>query len=299
METTKLTFSYTEPGRAWYSEESPSAGTLSFDPSAHHYYFDGERVEMSVTKICDAYAIPFSAASGWAAKCIRNALVPDVIKRNQNLRNWLKELYQKDSDGKLKIKPEKPLTLKEGTWFETGGDVEAWGKRICQAPIRERDAAGDIGRTAHAYIEAHSQGTEPDLPDHPAQLMAMALRDWYDQNVETPLAVERRVYHPIDRYAGTLDLLAAMKWGGNYVIDWKGVNELRKTPKAAHVGQGIAYCKCLQIEGFEIDGFILVEVVRETGKLRATKYTEIDAHYKTFQAALNLARYKPSGENIT
>ena len=87
--------------------------------------------------------------------------------------------------------------------------------------------------------------------------------------------------------------------GTTAVIDYKGVTNFKYPPKAGHVGQGAAYCMALRLENIQVDSFILMEVERETGKLRVTRYDDLEREFEAFVWALNLVRYKPSGTDIT
>ena len=121
------------------------------------------------------------------------------------------------------------------------------------------------------------------------------MRDWYGAHVRAPISTERLVYHPDHEYAGKLDLFVELVDGTTAVIDYKGVTSLKYPPKAGHVGQGAAYCMALRLEGIQVDSFILMEVERETGKLRVTRYDDLEREFEAFVWALNLVRYKPTG----
>ena len=245
-------------------------GTLTFADKGHQYHWNDERVEHTVSGICgDGYPSKFAIAAGWAAKMIRQELLQE-------------------------------LTDQEIIGFDDPTEAEAWAKHVCSAHTRVRDAAGGAGTTFHDYMERHAQGLQPELPtEQPARRSAEALRDWYDANVAQAISVERLVYNPHFEYAGKLDLFAELKTGGNFVFDFKGVTDLKYDPKPGHVGQGVAYCMALALEGVPVDGFILMEVERASGRLRVTRYDNLEREFEAFEWALNLVRYKPSGEDIT
>lgn len=78
--------------------------------------------------------------------------------------------------------------------------------------------AADRGTKIHSLIAAFLQGQPQDCPEellefwHPARKIVAALTN--------PVAIEQAVYHPILRYAGTLDLIAL--WQERLTIfDWK------------------------------------------------------------------------------
>ena len=241
-------------------------GTLTFADKGHQYHWNDERVEHTVSGICgDGYPSKFAIAAGWAAKMIRQELLQE-------------------------------LTDQEMIGFDDPKEAEAWAKHVCSAHTRVRDAAGGAGTTFHDYMERHAQGLQPELPEEqPARRSAEALRDWYDANVAQAISVERLVYNPHFEYAGKLDLFAELKTGGNFVFDFKGVTDLKYDPKPGHVGQGVAYCMALALEGVPVDGFILMEVERASGRLRVTRYDNLEREFEAFEWALNLVRYRPQG----
>ena len=245
-------------------------GTLTFADKGHQYHWNDTRVQHTVSGICnEGYPLPFGVPAAWAAKIIREELLQE-------------------------------LTDQEIIGFDDPTEAEAWAKHVCSAHTRVRDAAGGAGTTFHDFMERHALGLEPELPEEqPARRSAEALRDWYEANVAQAISVERLVYNPHFEYAGKLDLFAELKTGGNFVFDFKGVTDLKYDPKPGHVGQGVAYCMALALEGVPVDGFILMEVERASGKLRVTRYDNLEREFEAFEWALNLVRYKPSGENIT
>lgn len=246
-------------------------GTLSFSEPRHQYHWNSEKVKHTVSGIAGSgYPLPFGVPAGWAAKMIRLDLIEEM-QRHQ-----------------------------DGLSFPTVGDIEMWAADVCKAPFRKRDAAGDAGTTFHDFMERHAQGLQPELPDEqPARRSAEALRDWYVSNVAAPISTERLVYHPIHQFAGKLDLFVELVDGSTAVVDYKGVTSLKYPPKAGHVGQGAAYCMALRLENIQVDSFVLMEVERETGELRVTRYVDLETEFSAFVWALNLVRYKPSGTDIS
>ena len=245
-------------------------GTLTFSEGRHQYHWNDTRVKHTVSGICgEGYPLPFGVPAAWAAKIIREELLQE-------------------------------LTDQEMIGFDDPKEAQAWAKHVCSAHTRARDSAGGAGTEFHDYMERHALGLEPELPEEqPARRSAEALRDWYEANVAQAISVERLVYNPHFEYAGKLDLFAELKTGGNFVFDFKGVTDLKYDPKPGHVGQGVAYCMALALEGVPVDGFILMEVERASGKLRVTRYDNLEREFEAFEWALNLVRYKPSGEDIT
>jgi len=242
-------------------------GTLTFAEPRHQYHWNGYKVKHTVSGICgEGYPLPFGVPAAWAAKMIRLELIEDMQSHQDGLQ------------------------------FAAVADIENWAKHICSAHTRARDSAGGAGTTFHDFMERHAQGLEPELPEEqPARRSAEALRDWYDANVKRPISTERLVYHPDHEYAGKLDLFVELVDGTTAVIDYKGVTSLKYPQKAGHVGQGAAYCMALRLENIQVDSFVLMEVERETGKLRVTRYDDLEREFEAFVWALNLVRYKPTG----
>ena len=248
-------------------------GKLTFSEPRHQYHWNDTKVKHTVSGICgEGYPLPFGVPAGWASKMIRLDLVEAVVQQQAS-----QQFGQ--------------FTLEQ---------IEDWARDVCKAPFRKRDAAGDAGTTFHNFMERHAQGLRPELPaEQPARRSAEALRDWYDAHVKAPISAERLVYHPDFEYAGKLDLFVELQDGSTAVIDYKGVTDLKYDPKPGHVGQGAAYCMALRLENIRVDSFILMEVERETGKLRVTRYDDLEREFEAFVWALNLVRYKPAGTDIT
>jgi hypothetical protein len=250
-------------------------GTLTFTEPRHQYHWNDAKVKHTVSGICgEGYPLPFGIPAAWAAKMIRESIWRDFENGFADTGNW-----------------------EVSFWNEQ--DAEDWVKESCSAHTRARDSAGGAGTTFHDFMERYSMGLEPELPEEqPARRSAEALRDWYDGNVKRPISTERLVYHPDHEYAGKLDLFVELLNSTTAVIDYKGVTSLKYPPKAGHVGQGAAYCTALALEGIQVDSFILMEVERETGQLRVTRYDDLEREFEAFVWALNLVRYKPQGIEI-
>ena len=50
-------------------------GTLTYTAGNHRYTWNGERVDLSVSGVASSFPLNFGAASGWAAKMIREELI--------------------------------------------------------------------------------------------------------------------------------------------------------------------------------------------------------------------------------
>lgn len=92
-------------------------------------------------------------------------------------------------------------------------------------PWQRRDDAGTRGNLLHDYAEQILRGTAVDVPDEHVAVIEQAvafLRDWRIR----PLLIEAPVASRLDRWAGTLDLIAAYRRPdtgaeGVGIFDWK------------------------------------------------------------------------------
>jgi hypothetical protein len=235
-------------------------GTLTYLEAKHRYEFDGARVDLSVSSVAGGYPLNFGIASGWASKVIREEL----------------------------IKSEIPLT------FDSADAKAEWAKELCKAPARFTKSAGGTGTIVHKYVEDLGHGLEPELHEDIAIARCQqALGDWFKANIAEVLHVERRLYSPKWKIAGTCDMVAKLRNGQVHVLDWKGVTDLKAGLKAGHVGQLAAYRAMLQEAGEEIDGTTLVRFSRKTGEVDPVTFTHHEDDLAAFEAALHLARYKP------
>ena len=245
---------------------STLGGTLSYTPGNHRYMWNNEKVDLSVSAVCNSFATPFGAASGWAVKVIREELLRS---------NFLDE------------------PLDRADWAD-------WAKTLRNAPRRVSKLAADVGTAVHQFIEDKSGGfLQPGLSIDPEIARCQrGVAAWYDQNVDQVLSSERRLYSLKWKIAGTVDLVAKMKNGRTAVIDWKGVTDLDASIKAAHIGQLTAYREMLTEAGEKIDDCILVRFSRANGKVDALVLKDHELNVKAFEAALHLARYTPQTENF-
>ena len=241
-------------------------GTLTYNDGNHRYTWhdadgNGGKVDLSVSAVASEYAVPFGAASGWAAKIIRQELLKSDV-----------EIPTAGDDGRLD-----------------------WAKEICKAPWRETKRAADIGTAVHRFIEDMAHGLEPDLSDDDEDVARCqrGLGEWFRRNVAEALHIERRLYSPRWRIAGTCDMIARLHDGTVQVLDWKGVTDLSASLKNGHIGQLTAYREMLTEAGEQIDGCTLVRFSRATGEVEADTLKNHPENLAAFEAALCLARYEP------
>jgi hypothetical protein len=233
-------------------------GTLTFHPGNHRYEWNGDKVDLSVSAVASSYPISFGAASGWAAKVIREELL--------------------GSTG-------------------PGDDRLAWIKDICRAPFRETTIASNIGSAVHRHVEGVAHDLNPELSIDPDVAKCQTgIGEWFAKNIVETIDVERRLYSLRWRVAGTCDMVARLNDGNVYVLDWKGVTNLRASIKSGHIGQLTAYREMLGEAREQIDGCLLVRFSRATGEVEATLLRDHEANISAFEAALNLARYVPETE---
>lgn len=122
-----------------------------------------------------------------------------------------------------------------------------------KAHQREMAKASEIGSQTHTMIEWHLRkelgqavGPEPSISDK-ALWAFMVYEDWRQKVHLVPRAIEQTVWHPIRKYAGTMDLLADMDLDGlprgPVVLDWKtgkGIYEEALLQNSAYVHALIA-----------------------------------------------------------
>ena len=260
----------------------PGGGTLTYSPGRHQYHWrDAEgvagKVDLSVSAVAGSYPLAFGAASGWAAKVIREELLKSDV-----------EIPTAGDEGRLD-----------------------WAKEICKAPHRSTKRAGDIGTAVHRFIEEMANGREPDVSDdEDVAKCQKSLGEWFERNVAEVLHIERRLYSPKYKIAGTCDMVCRLhgihgihgihgQRGPVHILDWKGVTDLSASIKAGHIGQLTAYRSILEEAGEQIDGCTLVRFSRATGEVDALVLSNHEANVAAFEAALCLARYKPSTELLT
>jgi hypothetical protein len=231
-------------------------GTLTFRPGSHRYDWNGEKIDLSVSAVASSYPIAFGAASGWAAKVIRE----EILRSNG-----------------------------------PGDDRLAWAKDVCKAPYRATKSAGHVGTEVHRYVEDLAHGLNPELSIDPDVAKCQTgIGEWFAANIGEVMDIERRLYSLRWQVAGTCDMVACLNDGKTYVLDWKGATDLSASIKAGHIGQLTAYRAMLGEAGEKIDGCLLVRFSRATGEVEATQLLDHDANIAAFEAALLLARYTPT-----
>ena len=239
-------------------------GTLEFSPGTHRYIWDGEKVDLSVSAVAAQFAVPFGVASRWAARIVKNEL-------NKVLSDGTNELF----------------------------DVAEWSKTICAEPDRQARRAAEVGSVVHRWVEDWAHSLSPEWSDEPEIAQCQrGVAEWCKEHLDRVIHIEHRLYSRKWRIAGTCDMVARMRDGKTYVLDWKGVTDLDASLKfrPGHVAQLTAYRSMLEEAGEKIDGCILVRFSRATGQVEATSFSNYEADLAAFEAALHLARYKVHGD---
>jgi len=237
-------------------------GTLTYEDSRHRYEWNGEKVALTVSAVAGGYPLNFGIAAGWAAKIVRENLVASEIPTS--------------FDG-----PESKLE---------------WAKDICGEPNRQTRKAASIGTEVHRYIEDTANGLQPQLSDDKNVAKCQrSLGEWFNENIDEVLHIERRLYSPKWNIAGTCDLIARLKDKTTHILDWKGITDIKSSLKNGHVGQLTAYRSMCEELGEKIDGCTLVRFCRKTGAIDPVSFSDDDYanDLAAFEAALLLAQYQP------
>lgn len=164
---------------------------------------------------------------------------------------------------------------------ELAAVTKANAVKLVKAAAREAaDLAPARGSTIHDYAAnqlAAAAGLQFRPVDVGPELDAGAanVTDWIDRHVETVHAIERTLYLPDLRVAGTVDAIVTTKSGGSYAVDWKykhGKGTHQVSPDIAHAMQGwalgqsrfIAIPEQQQLHPLpKLDGFLVVYVAED------------------------------------
>lgn len=123
-----------------------------------------------------------------------------------------------------------------------GEQLVAW---CAESGDRTARKAADLGTAAHDWAEAHMNGEDVDAEELSAAVRPMV--DCYLRFVEdwkpSPVLVERLFVYVSPKtgrpmYCGTGDLVADLKDGNRWMLDWKGQT---KSPRTTHALQLAAY----------------------------------------------------------
>lgn len=148
------------------------------------------------------------------------------------------------------------------------------------SPYKVSDKAKSRGSTVHSLIEALKGGAKiGEVPEEFAGYKK-AFESWMEDIKPEIIENEKTVINKLDKYAGTLDMLA--KVGGKlHVVDFK-TSKTGETYMEAEL-QVSAYAKALG----NIEGAIIVGL-GENGKYTHKNVVEMDRLYKAFIACRDL-----------
>ena len=153
--------------------------------------------------------------------------------------------------------------------------------------------AGDIGSSLHKHLETIGLGKEIDTKDI-STLEEKWLAEfyiWQEENVDSFVETEGRVWHKVDKYAGTLDSLVKLKDGRIAVLDYKTTKYIYDT----HELQVVAYVKAYEeMSGIKIDTAFILNFSQEDKKklLSVKEVKDIPAQYEIWIHALKLWKWK-------
>lgn len=164
------------------------ASRLEFQPGNHTYWMDGERVPSVTTVIGKAHDKP--GLSWWAAEEAAKWAVDNLATLDETRpAPWIREARRVHNELKT-------AAAKRGTLLH--------------------DAARQL--VAGAPITPETEGEPwPDAVVDAAGQLARFMDDW---DVD-PLLAERPVFHELHRWAGTVDLVATLRDGRTWLLDYK------------------------------------------------------------------------------
>lgn len=143
--------------------------------------------------------------------------------------------------------------------------------------------AAERGTIVHNAIENHILFGVSDIPiEHDGYLRAF--KQWWKDTKPEVLATERRVYHRILRYAGTVDLLALID-GKRILIDYKTSASVNRMLTGVQLE---AYAKAYESHGIGCDGKAILHL-KSDGKYELVPYEKNDSeNWETFSALLTV-----------
>lgn len=168
-----------------------------------------------------------------------------------------------------------------------------WANRLGLEGIdstKYRDAAADIGTLAHAMIQAHLQGEEPDTSNYSPEQISLAENavlsylEWEKNHVVEPVFCEKPMVSEVHKYGGTVDCYC--KLDGVYtLLDFK-------TGKAIYdeyFVQLSAYKTLLEEHGHPVDACRILRVGRdETEGFEDRAASSIDDYFGIFKNLLGV-----------
>ena len=174
---------------------------LSFDEKSHTYYYNNEKMRLSVTELVGEYFEKFD---------------PDnAIEKMMSGPRWPRPEYQHKADGR----PFTPEEIKS-QWDSIG------------------EYARNRGTWMHYNIERHLNGLETSegLPEF-KQFLDFE-RDFVKPQEIKPLRTEWRIADPEYSLAGSVDYVGTLPDGSCIIMDWKRSKNLAVNPNNAYGRRG-------------------------------------------------------------
>lgn len=146
--------------------------------------------------------------------------------------------------------------------------------------------AANRGTKVHNAIENYLKYGLDDCPEELRGYMDGFLEWWGERN-PTLIGSEVRIYHPIFRYAGTIDLIAEIDGKVN-LVDFKTTYKL--IDKNCRV-QLEAYAQALQAHGVKVEEKHILHLGKD-GKWKAPEYEAKDAEaWRVFTSLICVRNY--------
>lgn len=232
---------------------------FTFDEKGHQYKYDGKPVT-GVTSVIGVLAKP--ALIGWAAK-----MAVEYIRE-----------YFNDNNRSLKTE---------------GGDLENVFRAAEVAHTKKKEAAGTHGTDAHALVELYVKACIDGNNARPLPLAEETENsikpfiDWAQENVETFLFSERRMFNKDLFIAGTADFAYVGKDGKRYMADFKTSSGIYGIDYWLQVA---AYRLLAEAEGDEpYDGATVVRLGKN-GDFEVQHRFDYETDKEAFLACLTLYR---------
>ena len=130
--------------------------------------------------------------------------------------------------------------------------------------------AAERGTEVHSAIEVHTKYGIDDIDDTLVSYFDAYLR-WEHDFVPAPVGSEIRAYHPIMRYAGTIDMLAIID-GDLTLIDFKTTSTVVESSCGVQLE---AYAQMLAAHGVEIQRKAIVQL-KPTGQYKFVPFPAND-----------------------
>lgn len=153
--------------------------------------------------------------------------------------------------------------------------------------------AADIGSIAHWLVECHLKGQTPDTSEFAPADLAKAenayikFLSWWDKSGLRYVASEMQLVSELERYGGTLDIMAEGRDGEKVLVDLK-TSKAIYTPEMTM--QLAAYANLYhEVHGEQVKRYIICRIGKENeGDFEVREWTDLNAELDGFRAALAL-----------